>query len=235
MRVRTLAAVAALALGTVIGGGAANATTQVFGFTVDGCNCMGSGVTSLGTVTVSDTGGMLDFMVNLINGAEFNGANSGAHNAFVFNLNTGATDVSGLQYVTTGAHAITAGFTGQPIPGSYNEPPPGSTNWSDAVDYTGGAGQGNAGTTLDFRLTDTLNNLSLSMLTSPGLGGPSGSAVAVMFGADVFSNGNTGSIFTPTGPSPGVPEPATWGLMITGVFCVGAAMRRQRRYAFTSA
>lgn len=28
---------------------------------------------------------------------------------------------------------------------------------------------------------------------------------------------------------PGVPEPATWGLMIVGVFAVGAAMRLQRR------
>jgi hypothetical protein len=33
----------------------------------------------------------------------------------------------------------------------------------------------------------------------------------------------------------GVPEPATWGLMTTGVFCVGAAMRRQRRSGFAVA
>lgn len=34
---------------------------------------------------------------------------------------------------------------------------------------------------------------------------------------------------------PGVPEPATWGLMIVGVFAVGAAMRLQRRGALSVA
>jgi hypothetical protein len=31
-----------------------------------------------------------------------------------------------------------------------------------------------------------------------------------------------------------VPEPAAWGLMIAGVFCIGAAMRRQRQGAFAA-
>jgi hypothetical protein len=32
-----------------------------------------------------------------------------------------------------------------------------------------------------------------------------------------------------------IPEPTTWGLMLTGVFCIGAAMRMKRRRAFIAA
>jgi hypothetical protein len=61
----------------------------------------------------------------------------------------------------------------------------------------------------------------------------------IYFAADVYGPvGTTGQFSTGAigggPPGGGVPEPATWGLMITGAFCVGAAMR-QRRRALTTA
>lgn len=232
MKVRTLAAVAALALGTVVSGGAAHATTQVWNITVDGCGCFGSGVTELGTVQVSDAGGMLAFTVTLDNGAVFNNAGQSAkHNAFVFNLDFGSANTAGIGFGSP--TTIPTGFVGEAIPGSYNAPPPGSTTWGEAVDNDPTNNGGSNPTTLSFTVSDTANNLSLSMLTSPGNGGTN--PVPVMFGVDVLSNGKTGNVFAPTQPSPGVPEPATWGLMITGVFFIGAAMRQRRHRALATA
>jgi hypothetical protein len=46
--------------------------------------------------------------------------------------------------------------------------------------------------------------------------------------------GDGGNILLSSLTVTSVPEPATWGLMIAGVFCIGAAMRRQRRSAFAA-
>jgi hypothetical protein len=236
MKVRTLAAVAALALGTAIGGGAANANTYML--TVDGCTggCLGSN-TQVGTVTVTQGGGgTLDFSVVLDNGALFNVAgNDTQHHAFVFDLNPGINSLMGLSYgnfteTNTVTHVVssTTDFAGASPP-PFSDSPFGSA-WTNAVNYVGSL-QGNGSTNpsnFSFELSDTANNLALSMLTF----GDTYNNQQIFVAADVFAMGNTGNV---GGPGGGVPEPATWGLMITGVFCIGAAMRLQRRRALTPA
>jgi hypothetical protein len=235
MKVRTLAAVAALVLGTAIGGGAANATTYLL--TVDGCTggCLGSN-TQLGTVTVTQNGGALDFSVVLSNGALFNVAgNDTQHHAFVFDLAPGGADLTGLSYsnfteTNTVTHVVssTTDFAGASPP-PFSDSPFGDA-WTNAVNYVGPL-QGNSSanpSNFSFELTDTHTNLLLSMLTF----GDTYNGHQIFVAADVFANGNTGNVGATGG---GVPEPATWGLMITGVFCIGAAMRQQRRRALAAA
>ncbi len=220
MKVRILAAVAALALGTAISGGAAQAAT--FYLTVDGCSakCIASPGGNVGYVTVTQDAsltGVLDFSVTLTSGV-FNSNGNQNHHALAFDLNSGGLSLSGLQFVNP-----VSGFALNTSGG--NEPPFGS--FTDVVDYTGNASQGSAPSTLSFQLKDTLNNLSLSMLGAQSDG--------TVLAADVFANNTTGNVGALAGGAPGVPEPATWGLMIMGVACVGAAMRMQRRRAFTAA
>jgi hypothetical protein len=234
VKVRTLAAVAALALGTAIGGGAAHANTYLL--TVDGCStpgCLGSN-TQLGTVNVTQNGGALDFSVVLDNGALFNNNNNSQHHAFVFDLAPGAVSLAGLNYTNfttlnaSNQVVSTTAFTPS-SPAPFADSPFGNA-WTNAIDYYKGT-NGNSSTNasnFSFELTDTLNNLSLSMLHF----GDVYNGQQIMVAADVYANGTTGNV---GGLAGGVPEPATWGLMITGVFCVGAAMRQQRRQALTVA
>ena len=231
MKIRGMAAALALALGTTVGGGMAHATTTYL-LTVDGCTggCLGSN-TEVGKVDVTASGGALNFLVTLDNGAVFNSNGNQTHHALVFDFST-LLNLSGLAF-----SGVTSGFTGS-LAGPFSDPPFGA-NWDYAVDYTGNAPQGSAGSTLAFTLTDTAANLTESMLDSPaGSGTP-----AIFVAADVFANGNTGNVggtlgggtrcVGDCGPG-GVPEPATWGMMIMGVFAMGAAMR-QRRKAMTLA
>jgi hypothetical protein len=239
MKVRVLAAVAALALGTAISGGAAQAATYYL--TVDGCSsaCVSTPGGNVGSVTVTQDAtltGVLDFSVTLNTpGVVFNSAgNSGQHNALAFDLNGGALSLAGLQFVSATAPTDfslnTAGGSDSPF-GSF----------TDLVDYTGSAKQGSAPSTLSFQLQDTAQNLTLAMLGfNPYTPQGSKTAEDIAFAADVavnvgdkkYNTGNVGALDQPTG---GVPEPATWGLMITGVFAIGAAMRMQRRRGLTLA
>jgi hypothetical protein len=246
VKVRTLAAVAALALGTAISGGAAHAATYML--TVDGCStpgCLGSN-TEVGTVTVNQNGGALDFNVTLDNGVLFNNehnANS-QHHAFVFDLAPGLADLSGLSYTnfttlnSSNQVVSTTAFSGATA-SPFSESPFGS-NWTNAINYDSGV-TGNHLTNasnFSFELTDTHANLLLSMLHF----GDVYLGQQIMVAADVYNpnvynpaNGTYGNTGNVGGLAGGVPEPATWGLMITGVFCVGAAMRQQRRQALTVA
>jgi hypothetical protein len=237
VKVRTLAAAAAVTLAMSISGGAAQAATYML--TVDGCSagCLGSN-TQLGMVTVTQDAslsGVLDFSVVLDNGALFNVAGGGnQHHALVFDLNGGGASLAGLTYsnftnINSSNQVVSttdfAGATGGP----FSDSPFGST-WTNAVNYVGSL-QGNSAanpSNFSFQLSDTLNNLSLSMLHY----GDVNNGHQVMVASDVYANSTTGNV---GGLAGGVPEPATWGLMITGVFFVGAAMRRQRRRALASA
>lgn len=231
MKVRVLAAVAVLALGTAISGGAAHADTYLL--TVDGCSsaCITTPGGNVGSVTVSqDTSlaGVLDFTVSLNSGDVFNSIGDSQHHALAFDL-TG--NVSGLRLVNA-----VSGFSLNTSGGS--ESPFGS--FTDVIDYTGGAKQGSAPSTLSFKLQDTLNNLSLAMLGSNSYT-PQGShtSESINFASDVaVRNGsayNTGDVGADPPGGGAVPEPGTWGLMLTGVFAIGAMMRRQRSQAFAAA
>src|SRR4051794_5572157 len=71
VKLRTCAAALALALGTTVGGMAHATTTFLLG--VNGCSssCVGSN-TEIGRVDVTASGGALNFLVTLDNGAVFN-------------------------------------------------------------------------------------------------------------------------------------------------------------------
>jgi hypothetical protein len=237
VKVRTLAAVAALALGTAIGGGAAHADTYLL--TVDGCStpgCLGSN-TELGTVTVTGSGGILDFTVALDNGALFNNNNNGQHHAFVFDLNPGSANLTGLHYsnfttVNSSNQTVSTNAFSGASPAPFSDSPFGS-NWTNAIDYNKGS-NGNSSTNasnFSFQLSDTYGNLTLAML---GIGDVY-DGKNIKFAADVYANGTTGNVGADPPVGGGVPEPATWGLMIAGVFCAGAALRQQRRQAYTAA
>ncbi|MGZ3272555.1 MAG: PEP-CTERM sorting domain-containing protein [Caulobacteraceae bacterium] len=216
MKIRGMAAALALALGTTVGAGVANATTTYL-LTVDGCSssCLGSN-TEVGKVDVTASGGALNFLVTLDNGAVFNSNGNSQHHALVFDFGT-ALSLSGLAFSN-----MTSGFTGS-LAGPFSDSPFGGA-WDYAVDYTGEAKQGLAGSTLSFKLTDTANNLTESMLDA----GATYNGKPIFLAADVFANGNTGNVGS-TGGGGAVPEPATWGLMIMGVFAMGAAMRQRRK------
>jgi hypothetical protein len=230
MKVHTLAAVAALALGTVMSGGAAQAADVIYTLNVDGCGCF-DGQANAGTVTVTQDGASLDFLVSLTGNIYVNNnGNANSHFALAFNL-------PGVPVSDLSLTAFSTGISLAPPPGPYNEPPPGSLNWDDAINYTPPAGVNGNGTggnpqSFSFTLTDSAGSLLLSDLTSPGVSG----GHDVYVGADVWNSvtGKTGNVFA-TGPNVGVPEPATWGLMITGVFFVGAAMRQRRHRARATA
>jgi hypothetical protein len=54
---------------------------------------------------------------------------------------------------------------------------------------------------------------------------------AYYFASDVMKpNGATGAVGATL--SNAVPEPATWAMMITGVFAIGSMLRRRRAAAF---
>jgi hypothetical protein len=235
VKVRTWAAVAALALGTAIGGGAAHANTYML--TVNGCgtpSCLGSN-TEVGTVTVTQDAslsGVLDFSVALDNNTLFNNNNNGQHHAFVFDLNGGSVDISGQTYSAFTSNGVaTTHFFQAPGTPDFSDSPFGSA-WTNAVDYDKGT-NGNDSTNasnFSFKLDDALHNLSVSMLTF----GDVYNGKNIIVAADVYGNGVTGNVGAVDGGG-GVPEPATWGLMIAGVFCIGAALRQQRRQALTAA
>jgi len=249
MKVRILAAAASLALATAVSGGAAHAATYLL--TVDGCSnkCLGTGsnaVSDVGTITVTQNGGMLDFTVALDNGALFNASGNGQHHAFAFDLNAGGASLAGLTYsnFTTlnamGHQVATTDFAAPTVtkkgvttvdPGPFNDSPFGQGVWSNAIDYVGSAGQGSTPSNFSFQLSDTLDNLSLSMLTFAD----TYNGKKIEFAADVYANkttGNVGAIYNDAGD---IPEPAAWALMIMGVFGVGAALRQKRRPALATA
>ncbi len=240
MKVRILAAVAALALGTAISGGAAQAATYML--TVNGCssNCLGSN-TEIGTVTVTQVGGALDFTVALDHNAVFNSNGNGEHHAFTFDLSSGGASLAGLAYsnfttVNSSNQVVTTTDFAAPTvtnkgvttldPGPFDESPFGHGTWSNAIDYVGTAGQGHAPSNFSFQVKDTLNNLSLGMLTFAD----TYDGKKIEFAADVYANGTTGNVGAVYSTSPGgVPEPASWAMMIMGVFTIGAVMRQRRK------
>lgn len=250
MKVRIWAAMAGMALATAISGGAAHAATYLL--TVDGCGtgtagCLGSN-TEIGQITVLQNGSKLDFTIALDNGALFNANGNDQHHAFVFDLNPGAAGLGVLtfsNYTTlnsSGHQVATSDFAAPTVtnkktgvtsldPGPFNEPPLGKGVWSNAIDYVGSAGQGHTPSNFSFELSNSLNNLSLSMLTFAS----SYNGQNIEFAADVYANGKTGNVGAIYDDAGDVPEPAAWALMIMGVFGVGATLRQRRRQALTTA
>ncbi len=258
MKARSLvAAAAALALGTAIGGGAAQAATFITtDLTVDGCSahCLAPPtLTDIGTVKVVDNGGVLDFTVTLDNGARFNTNDTkgqgDTHHGFVFDLATKASDGTKYDYTGLNINVTTSGFAlptvstksgPAPDPAPYTEAPFGGA-WSNAIDYVGGGAQGSTPSVLEFEVSDKLNNLSLAMLAIgdsyvPNKSPKGTAGKNVEFAADVYSNNTTGGVGALYTDDVGdIPEPAAWALMIMGVAGVGGALRQKRRQALATA
>ncbi len=215
MKLALAAGVAALAMA-----GAANA--EVFNL-VNGtagtwCACGASG-----TVTVTADGtDTFKVVVDLTGGTEFNISGKG-FDATGFDLNgITSADISLLSVVAPVGGGTLADFTVTSPQTAGTNMEDGTGNWDYVVSHING--NDGAGSTITG-LTYTVSSPGLTL-------------------ADFVSNGTAGSFFVDvegpdgqtgvvgTGPgSPGVPEPATWAMMLLGVFGVGGLMRRRREMA----
>ncbi|HEY2052022.1 MAG TPA: PEP-CTERM sorting domain-containing protein [Caulobacteraceae bacterium] len=223
---------AAMVAGMASAGAAGAVTMETFDLSINGCSstCFGTGVTSLGTVTVTEDAGALDFSVDL-SGAAFNVAGkSGTHHSLSFNIeSTGTTDpVTGVGIAVS---STTPDFTGSTA-GGFKASPFGT--FEDAVDYTGSLksnGTSNP-TSLSFVVTDSQGNLTLDNLTANSVT----SFGKIYLAADVFANRQTGNVGAPGGTiSIATPEPGSWALMVIGVGLMGASLRTRRRNALALA
>ena len=221
--------------------GAASAANiiETFDLTVNGCSstCFGTGVTSLGTVTVTQFNsgpdqGDLGFVVDLVGAlVNANGDSSPAakntHNALAFSVD--GTGVSGVSISN-----LSTGFVGSAkSTATYKNPPFGtSASYFDVIDYSGTAKQGATPSTFSFLVSDSGKNLALSDLTASA----TSSVGAIYMSADVFANRNTGNVGALGGTtSIATPEPGSWALMLIGVGLVGAPLRARRRNALALA
>jgi hypothetical protein len=209
-------ACAALAL---TAGLASAASATVYNLNVDGSSG-GSFPGSAGTVTVtSAANGGLTFDVSLISPDTFH--SNGGHTSFAFTLNGDASGVA-LSGLTTNNSATWSGLGG---PGSFPDPSIGSFEYGLDCSSCSPPDPSYA-TTLHFTVTAT-DHSTLS-LVDVGNG---------VFGAANLRNGTTGNTGAVgfTAGTPGVPEPATWAMLIVGMGMVGAGMRMRRRSVLTPA
>jgi hypothetical protein len=227
MKVRVLAAVAALALGTAFSGGAAQAATY---FLNSDPNNTFTGPDYFGTVTVTAIAGGLQFDVKTA--GTYTLDTTGGHVMFAGNV-SGTLD-STTPFTSPDSANVT--FASSTTPSISNSP---FTNGNKGafdfgVDCNTGSGawcgmNGGGGHPFGQELIFDLFGVNLAV--QPASGYPN-----IYFSADVADTsgtfGNTGVVGATAG---GVPEPATWGLLISGVFCIGAAMRMQRAKVLTAA
>lgn len=191
--------------------GAASAST-IFYLTVNGCTstCVPGGV-AIGEVEVSGLGtNVLTFDVDLYGTATFNNAGvNTSHQAFGFNL-------VGDPAVTISS--IVAAVSLSTATGNADAKASPFGNFDDVLFRPSKTGsQGGGGNTLDFTVTGAAGSHLLFDATE----------AQVLMEADVFSNGNTGSVGA-VGPGTSVPEPAAWTMMLVGFGALGGLVRRRR-------
>jgi len=197
------------ALGLALSFGAASmANAAVFTFTQQGCS-VSCGPGPYGTVTVTNDAVLantLDFMVQLAAGESFHDTNDSQHHALAFDLVGNPTiTISGLGAPFTANGSQSAGTNAAPSFGSFdyaiNLPHGSATNLTSFSFKATGA----APLTLDFNTVG---------------------ANHIYFTTDIFgTTGQTGNV----GATAGVPEPASWALMLVGFGGLGAALRLRRR------
>ncbi|HET9160402.1 MAG TPA: PEPxxWA-CTERM sorting domain-containing protein [Caulobacteraceae bacterium] len=206
-------ALAALAMAA--GATAASATT--YHLNIDGSSTGLGGDGDYGTVDVTSTGtGDLLFVFHLDTGINF--INTGGHTSFAFSLDGDSGQTITFSGVTSGWT-----FSG---PGSFVDPaiaPPSGPTF----EYGGECD------TCGHDLTFTVVGSGSTQLVLSGI---TYNGQTVLGAADLVNtaNGNTGAVGF-GGGTPGVPEPATWAMLIVGMGMVGAGMRMRRRSALTPA
>jgi hypothetical protein len=231
-----LAAVAAGAL--LVGATAANATTQVYDFSVYNSAFVGN----LGTVTVTDHGtNTLDIDVLLAANTFFQlQGNGGLKDAFWF-------DLPGLAGNTSVTYNISA--PNGPAPGTGDYPTGGlftGANYSNnafgqgnvsGYDYAMRVQDSSAGSNLDYytgHLTFSVTGNAPLSIASLGTGQSetfTSGTYNVVFGADLRQCLTAVCVTGPVGAiiqGGAVPEPATWAMLIFGFGGVGATLRRRR-------
>jgi hypothetical protein len=162
-----------------------------------------------GTVTTTQNGSDVDVSVTLASGYQFV-TTGGPHTLFTFNIDDASYGVTNVD----------------PSVLSWDQPGtnPDFGTFTDAIVCTG-CSNGGAGA-VDGPLTFTVTNTTLDAFTPNSDG--------FTFSADIVGNRITGAVGD-GGLTPGVPEPATWAMMILGLGMVGAGLRMRRRSALTPA
>ena len=244
---RSKVLVAALAGALSLGmAGAASAATAVYDFTVYNTGFTGN----LGTVTVTDNGtNTLNIDVLLAANTFFQlQGNGNLKDAFWF-------DLPGLAGNTSVSYDITAP-NANPAPPGGDYPTDGlftganyvnnfyGQGWATGYDYAIRVQDGSAGGNTDYytgHLTFNVTGNAPLSIASLGTGQPEtlgGQSYNVVFGADLRQCTTQGCTTGPAGailrelPPGGVPEPATWLMMIMGFGGIGAMIRRRRGLAF---
>jgi hypothetical protein len=211
MNIRSAVAMTALAIALTTAG-ASQAAILTSDFTVDGASGGLNAASPYGEVTVDDAGGKLAFNVVLFDGLVFRDSPDSNHYTFTFTLDLGTAGVGSI--VDNGVGTFTS------VAGPVNQSPFGSFQY--AVDCTSGCSKGykaTSATQLSF-VVSAPAALTINDITKNGSG--------YFFASDVANTaGATGNIGA-TGLKAGVPEPATWAMMILGLGGVGATLRRRR-------
>lgn len=233
MKIKTLAP----AFGAIMFAGMASAAAasvvpaamETFDLTVNGCgthtSCLASGVESLGTVTVTDNSGALDFSVTL-DGAELLGPD-----ALSFSIS--GTDVRDVKI-----GSLTSGFSSD----AHGDVALPFGIFAESINFTQKLGKGQTPpTSFSFVVTDRGENLTLSDLVSniSNVYYPApfdfSDKENIYLASDVIANnhiGNVGALEgTSSPPAPGVPEPAAWAMMLLGMGAVGGSLRLHRQGA----
>jgi hypothetical protein len=200
MRKFRIGACAAAIVAGAVSLGATGALANTYNLDIDHCTGgCSNGFQPFGTVQVTQNGANLDFLVTLNSTYVFQ--KSTAFDAFAF----GFTNAPGA------INVLTAGF-------SLNSPTSqdGFGNFQEGI-----AAAATGGQSLHFTVAnEVIANLAFS--TNP----PGNDSV--LFAADILGNNNTGNVGGSTLVA-GVPEPATWGMMLIGFAGLGFAFRQTRR------
>jgi hypothetical protein len=198
----------ALAAALTLGASSA-ANAIVYNLNIDHCTggcATGSPPFATVTVVQAANGTDLNFTVQLLDSLVFN--KSTAFDAFAFSF---------IDKVATITNIVDNG------PGTFTSDPTSTGQDGFGTFKQGIDASATGGTTLSFTaLNEVLANLTVSTI-------PPGDTIA-LFAADVAGGGGTGNTGNiGGGVVAGVPEPATWGMMLLGFVGLGFAFRQQRR------
>jgi len=214
--VKTAAAAATIAMALA---GASHAAIITADLTANGASGGLNVGSPYGTVTVDDAGGVLAFTVDLTDGLVFRNAPDSNHWSFGFDLNVATGSIGTI--ADNGAGTFT------PQAGSHNFSPFGTFDYVLECDSCSTGYNAASPSLLTFKVTAP-TTLTVNNIVANGSG--------YYFAADVAdSNGSTGNVGATGFKTPGVPEPASWALMLMGFGGLGAALRAQRRRLATAA